>query len=142
MKAIIYMLFALGLISCAGPKDSPPPAPVVCAYVSSQVNNSAGSSIGSNYSFSVGNGFVTFSNLNLTFWVAFGNVIVDVGNVCLADANFWTGASSSSSITTIVGHTYLVRSRTIINGITTYDYSAFVVKSYHDGVINITYATY
>ena len=141
-KTIMAIFIGSSLIACAQTKDSPPPPPPpTCAYVPGQVSTAAGSSIGaSNYAFTVGNGTVYFSNLNLTFYVTFGNVIVDVGNLCLADADFWTGDTVSGSITVFIGHTYLVRSRVIYNGVTTYSYSRFVVTSYRDGVLNLTYA--
>jgi hypothetical protein len=129
----------LGITSCAPSEDSPP-AIKTCPYVSGQINTNVGSNIGSTYGFSTGVGVIHYSNVNNTFWMDFGNVIVDVGGFCISDADFWTGDNSSGVISAIVGHTYVVRTRTIINGVTTYYYSRFVINSYYNGIINVTYA--
>jgi hypothetical protein len=140
MKKILILSMILSLVACAPKEETPsPPTSLTCPYVSGQVNTNVGSSLGSNYSFSTGVGVIHYANTNNTLWMDFGNVIVNVGNLCIIDADFWTGDNSSGVISAIVGTTYVVRTRTVINGVITYYYSRFVINSYRNGIINVTY---
>jgi len=64
--------------------------------------------------------------------------MVDAGTVCLASVTSWPGGTGNR-ITAVIGDTYIVRFRTIINGVTTYSYAKFNVDSYQSGVVTVTY---
>lgn len=142
---IIYLALLIVLIGCfgsdSGGGSSPAPS---CGNVSDQIFTSAGSSAGlANYSLSLTNGTVGFNNLNLTFYGGTNGgvsaIIVDTGAYCLDQVNLWPGATSSGTISVIMGHTYVVQFKRVINFVESFTYSKFTPTSYSGGVVNVTY---
>jgi hypothetical protein len=133
--AAALLMFVAVLVSACGSGSS-----ASCAAVTGQTKTSTGSSAGAdNYSLGLGSGYIRFSNLNLTFYTGTaGDEMVDAGSVCLASVTSWPGGTSNR-ITAVLGDTYIVRFRTVINGVTTYSYAKFIVDSYQGGVVTVTY---
>jgi|GEM_PF-6246394 len=142
--SIKITILTLLMTGCMGATDSLNPvtgfSPASCTQVAGTVNTNAGGSNGAQYGLALGNGGINYSNINNTFYTSSNlNKIVDVGGVCLDSITSYPGGGSTSPISAIVGHAYIVEF-TIYNGTTpTLVYTKFIVNSYQNGIIKISY---
>lgn len=136
----------LVLSGCAGSGDSTPNvtafSPTACAQAGGEVNTNSGGSIGSNYGLGIGSGTIMYSNINNTFYRYSNGVaalLVDVGTTCLSSISAWPGGGSASAISAIVNHAYIVQFNTTVDGVSTLTYAKFIINSYSNGVLRLTY---
>lgn len=142
IKLVLVMFFSIAIASCGGGGGSSTPPTPPCAAVPGAATVNIGSTTGGTFWSNVGQTQLGFNNTNLNFYLYIsGDLIADMGAVCLGDVTTWTTSGSGGPAAYVQDHVYVVEYQTLQYGSLTgiKKHYKFIAGAYSQGSVAITW---